>query len=249
MRVAASLAWSVCIEVSLTAELFYLCLMKRLLLCSLVTLPGLACAQRIANPALKHELDSLYYVDQVYREALFGDNRQHLVDSIAAARHFPAAEAVPPLLDLLLAADSSNIRRVRAIVQRYGYPGKTLVGTPTNEAVFYIVQHSTRIPQYLPLIKRAAAAGELPFHLYAMMLDRQLMYRGQPQVYGTQGSSYKGQPPFIWPIKDPAHVNERRKKAGFEQTVEENATRLHITYRPLTMEQVKKMPGYQPPTP
>ncbi len=202
--------------------------MKRLLLFGLLALPGLACAQRVANPALKHELDSLYYVDQVYREALFGDNKQHLVDSIATARHFPAAEAVPQLLDLLLAADSSDIRRVRAIVQRYGYPGKTLVGTPTNEAVFYIVQHSTRIPQ---------------------MLDRQLMYRGQPQVYGTQGSSYKGQPPFIWPIKDPVHVNERRKKAGFEQTVEENAKRLPITYRPPTMDQVKKMPGYQPPSP
>ncbi len=93
--------------------------MKRLLLLGLLALPGLACAQRIANPALKHELDSLYYVDQVYREALFGDNKQHLVDSIAAARHFPAAEAVPPLLDLLLAADSSDIRRVRAIVERY----------------------------------------------------------------------------------------------------------------------------------
>lgn len=223
--------------------------MKRLLLLCLLALPGLARAQRVANPALKHELDSLYYVDQVYREALFGDNKQHLVDSIAAARHFPAAEAFQQLVGLMLAADSSDIHRVRAIVQRYGYPGKTLVGTPTNEAVFYIVQHSTRIPQYLPLIKRAAAAGELPFHLYAMMLDRQLMYQGQPQVYGTQGSSYKGQPAFIWPINDPAHVNERRKKAGFDQTVEENAKRLHIDYRPLTIEQVKKMPGYQSPAP
>jgi hypothetical protein len=50
-----------------------------------------------------------------------------------------------------------------------------------------------------------------------------------------------------WPIRDPAHVNERRKKAGFEQTVEANAQRLGIEYRPLTLNDVKKLPGYQVP--
>jgi hypothetical protein len=141
------------------------------------------------------------------------------------------------------------MRRVRAIIRRYGYPGKTLVGTPSNEAVFYVIQHSNSIPQYLPLIKRAADQGELPFRLYAMMLDRQLMNTGKAQIYGTQGRSYIGQAPFIWPIEDPAHVNERRKKAGFDLNVEQNAQRMNIPYQVLTLEEVRKMPGYQPPTP
>jgi hypothetical protein len=226
------------------ASLLRLCLLLGALF------PALAHAQRAKlNLRLKHELDSLYYVDQVYREALFGDKKQHLVDSIAAARQLPVAQVPQRLIGLMVEADSADLRRVEAIVRRYGYPGKTLVGTPTNEAAFYVLQHSNRIPQYLPLIKRAADQGELPFRLYAMMLDRQLMYEGKPQVYGTQGRSYNGQPGFIWPIEDPAHVNERRKKAGFELSVEDNAKRLDIKYQVLTLEDVRKLPGYQPVTP
>lgn len=218
-----------------------------LLLLCLLALPVLTYAQRVPNPRLKHELDSLYYVDQVYREAMFGEKKQHLADSIAAARQLAAGQVSQRLIGLMLESDSADMRRVRAIIRRYGYPGKKLVGTPTNEAAFYVIQHSNSIPQYLPLIKQAADQGELPFRLYAMMLDRHLMGLGKPQVYGTQGRSYSGQAAFIWPIEDPAHVNERRKKAGFDQTVEDNAKRLHIPYQELTMEDVRKMPGYQPP--
>ena len=221
--------------------------MKGFLL-GLCLLPLLVHAQRATvNPRLKRELDSLYRVDQVYRAAMFPDNKQHLVDSLAAALHVPAAEVPPRLLGLMLQTDSTDMQRVRAIIQRHGYPGKTLVGTPANEAAFYVIQHSNSIPQYLPLIKQAADQGELSFRLYAMMLDRQLMHLGKPQVYGTQGMNYNDQPPFIWPIEDAAHVNERRKKAGFALSVEENAQRLHIPYQVLTLEQVQRLPGYQPP--
>ena len=150
-----------------------------LLLLCLLALPALTYAQRVPNPRLKHELDSLYYVDQVYREAMFGEKKKHLVDSISAARQYSAAEAPQRLIGLMLQTDSSDMRRVRAIIQCYGYPGKKLVGTPTNEAAFYVIQHSNSIPQYLPLIKQAADQGELPFRLYAMMLDRHLMGLGK----------------------------------------------------------------------
>jgi hypothetical protein len=216
-----------------------------LLLLCLLALPALTYAQRVSNPRLKHELDSLYRLDQVYRAAMFADNKQHLLDSMAAAQHLPVAEVQQKLIGLMLAADSSDMRRVRAIIQRYGYPGKKLVGTPTNEAAFFVIQHSNSISHYLPLIKQAADQGELPFRLYAMMLDRQLMNTGKAQVYGTQGLNYNGHPPFIWPIEDAAHVNERRKKAGFELSVEDNAQRMHIPYQVLTLEDVRKMPGYQ----
>ena len=75
-----------------------------------------------------------------------------------------------------------------------------------------------------------------------MMLDRQLMYTGKEQIYGTQGTWRKlksgKQETFIWPIKDPETVNERRKKAGFTQTVEDNATRLGIKYRVVSMDEI-----------
>ncbi|WP_257722065.1 hypothetical protein [Hymenobacter sp. PAMC 26628] len=38
-----------------------------------------------------------------------------------------------------------------------GCPGKSLVGAPTNEAVWSVIQHTpATIPQYLPMMKAAA---------------------------------------------------------------------------------------------
>ena len=79
-----------------------------------------------------------------------------------------------------------------------------------------------------------------------MMLDRSLMYAGKPQVYGTQVSCRKLLKTtqtrcFVWPIEDVQSVNDRRKKAGFPISVEENATRLNAAYEPaLTVESVRK---------
>ena len=130
------------------------------------------------------------------------------------------------------------------------------MGEPTNEAAWYVIQHSDDIEHYLPLIKKAAKKGEMPYYLYAQMLDRQLMREGKEQLYGTQAMGYnvlnpatgqrEAQPPFVWPIKDAAGVNERRKKAGFPTTVEQNAANLGIPYRVLTLSDVEKMPKTNP---
>ncbi|RYY43504.1 MAG: hypothetical protein EOO06_19605 [Chitinophagaceae bacterium] len=83
-----------------------------------------------------------------------------------------------------------------------------------------------------------------------MMLDRSLMFQDKEQVYGTQGSgmSVKNSATgkwenlsFIWPIKDPYSVNERRKFAGFDQTVEENAKSLGIAYKIFTLAEILKL--------
>ena len=125
-----------------------------------------------------------------------------------------------------------------------------MVGTPTNEVALLIIQHSKQIPQYLPLIKKMTQQGEVPFHLYARMLGRHLMHQGKEQLYGTQGCSYvllnpqTGKPKpvsFIWPIQDAAHVNARRKKAGFDSTVENKALSLGIDYKPMTIAEARKL--------
>ena len=48
---------------------------------------------------------------------------------------------------------------------------------------------------------------------------------------------------LIWPIADPEGVNERRKEAGFETTIEAYAKNLFgedFEYKILTMEDVNK---------
>lgn len=191
---------------------------------------GSALAQKQLLPGLKRELDSIYAVDQRYRMMLFDPRISRRPDSLARVLGVTRESVRDQIFRRVRQTDSTNLLRVRAIVKQYGYPGKTLVGEPTNETVWLVIQHSDEIGKYLPLIKKAANKGELPFFLYAQMQDRHLMRSGKPQLYGTQGFNFnpvnpgtgkrEPQPPFVWPIKDPAAVNERRRKAGFPDTVE-----------------------------
>ena len=118
---------------------------------------------------------------------------------------------------------------VDSIIGQYGYPGTSLVGSETDRAAWYVIQHSERIDEFLPQVQVAAETGELPYRLYAMMLDRSLMGQGLPQKYGTQGRSYFMNTPeeinLIWPIENPENVNALRAEAGFDQTVEESTCR------------------------
>jgi hypothetical protein len=140
--------------------------------------------------------------------------------------------------------DSINIKKIDKIISKYGYPGKSLVGEPENTSAFYVIQHSNKIKNYFPLIKKAGKKNELPKTLVAMMEDRLLVQEGKEQIYGTQGSGFNtknGWTMIIHPIKNPEKVNKLRKKVGFTETVEENAKRLGIDYKVLTLEDVKKL--------
>ncbi|MBD2752255.1 DUF6624 domain-containing protein [Spirosoma validum] len=217
----------------------------RFILLTLSLLPIYAFGQ--SNKQLKQELDSMYVLDQRNREwlAKLGNN-QPLTDSLSTVYKTDRSKLAGALWAEQVKIDSSNLSRAEGILKEHGYPGKKLVGTPTNETVFYVIQHSNKIPTYLPLIRKAAEGEELPFSLYAMMLDRSLMYEGKPQLYGTQVScrqlvSTKQSRCFVWPITDAKRVNERRKQAGFDLSVEENANRLNAAYEPkLTMDSVRK---------
>jgi hypothetical protein len=210
-----------------------------------------AVGQSKLNLRLKRELDSIEVVDQQYRLLLMGGpTMRPRLDSVARVAGVPVEKVGDYLGQRMTATDSVNIKRIVQIIKQYGYPGKTLVGTPTNEVALLVIQHSSRIPQYLPLIKRMADQGEVSFATYARMLDRHLMQQGKMQIYGTQGRSYNvpnaatgkmEQVAFIWPIEDATHVNERRKKAGFDSTVEANAQRLGIEYKPMTMAEVQRI--------
>ena len=229
------------------------CPMKTFPLLLLALLPLLADAQATPqNLRLKHELDSIYAVDQRWRSMLFGPRVRHRPDSLARALGVTRESLNDYVMRHMMQTDSANQVRVHQILQQYGYPGKSLVGTPTNEGAYYVIQHSPDIKSYLPLIKKAAEKGELPFYLYAQMLDRQLMREGKEQRYGTQAMSYnilnpqtgrhEPQPRFVWPIENAVQVTERRRKAGFTETVEQNAAALGIQYRVLTLPDVEKMP-------
>lgn len=199
------------------------------------------------NQALKRELDSIYVLDQKYRAYMARlSNEPKLTDSLMSAL------AVKSNLNNALwqyqnRIDSANLIRIELIIDRVGYPGSSIVGKPTNEVAWYVIQHSPKIQRYFPLIQRAAKANELPFPFVATMNDRLLTEQHKPQLYGTQAACYplkdtssKDNECFIWPIDNPRAVNKRRKEAGFTTTVEENAKRLNVAYKVLTMSELKK---------
>ncbi len=205
------------------------------------------------NQTLKKELDSILIEDQKFRELISSELLQTKADSIAASFKIPINELTNYIVKMIPLTDSLNLERVEQIIKQYGYPGKSLVGKGTNEATYFVIQHSNKIDQYLPLIKKAVDKKELAFTLYAMMLDRSLMYNGKEQIYGTQAKGIHvlnketGKKEFkyvIWPIENNSSVNQRRKKAGFTSTVEYYAKQnLGIEYTVLTLEDIKKMEG------
>lgn len=218
--------------------------MKNLIIALLMITAGTASAQQKFNPVLKRQLDSVLVLDQKYREALTYLMDPNKKDSVLKTLPVKPEAAVGYYWKLQSQADSTNLIFIENVFVKYGYPGKSLVGEPTNEAAWYVIQHSPKINQYMPLMKTAAENKELPFRLYAMMLDRQLMYEGKEQIYGSQATSKplrNGQKVgyYVWPIKDAATVNERRKQAGFDQTVEQNAKRLGFDYKVVKIEDVK----------
>jgi hypothetical protein len=54
------------------------------------------------------------------------------------------------------------------------------------------------------MMKTAAETGELPFWLYATMLDRQLVFENKKQFYSTQAQNFNNKGWFIWPVQHPA---------------------------------------------
>ena len=222
---------------------------KTVLLCIALILNSISFAQEI-NFDLKNELKLILLKDQGYRELMSGEIDEERKIELLKQLSITETDLQGNFSNLINRNDSLNIIEVEKIIKEFGYPGKSLVGEPENDAAWFVIQHSDKIEEYFPLIQRAGEIGELKMTKVAMMHDRMLMYRGEAQIYGTQGKgihsvndSTKQNAFFyiIWPIKNPKNVNELRKVAGFTSTVEENAKRMKIEYKEYTIAEVNKM--------
>jgi hypothetical protein len=212
---------------------------------------GFSQAQETIDETLKKELDGIYKSDQILREYIDSETTDSRKLQILNETGYSNDDLANGKVYMMLnKRDSINLIRIEEIIAKYGYPGKTLVGEPTNEAAWYVIQHSKKIANYFPMIQEAGASNEIPFVKVAMMHDRLLVQEGKEQLYGTQGAGMyilnpiSGQKEFwhyIWPIQNAESVNELRKEAGFTTTVEENAKRLGIVYKRYTLDEIKQL--------
>jgi hypothetical protein len=118
--------------------------------------------------------------------------------------------------------DKKHRLRLKEIVKKYGWPGKSLVGKDGAHAAWLLAQHSERDLAFqkrcLKLMK-AAPKGEVEGQDIAYLTDCLLIAQKKKQLYGTQlqvtGGTFKPRP-----IEDEANVDRRRAAMGMSSLAE-----------------------------
>ncbi len=118
-------------------------------------------------------------------------------------------------------------------MDKYGWPGKSLVGKDGANAAWLLVQHADRDPAFqkrcLDLMKEAARKGEVSGQELAYLTDRVRVAQGEKQLYGTQFHTVDGRL-VPQPIEDEPNVDKRRKEIGLS-TMAEYEKLMHEVYK------------------
>jgi hypothetical protein len=176
--------------------------------------PGARAQQKEAPPApsinqeLRKELLRMTKEDQ--------DARKALIDEQSSKPGSQEAKRVETI-------DKANTARMKEIVDKHGWPGKSLVGTDGANAAWLLVQHADQDAAFqkrcLDLMREAIKKGEVSGQELAYLTDRVRVAKGEKQLYGTQFHTVKGEL-VPQPIEDEANVDKRRKEIGLMSMAE-----------------------------
>ena len=82
-----------------------------------------------------------------------------------------------------------NARQLESVIAEHGWPGKSLVGDDGAHAAWLVLQHAIGNPglqrKCLPLLRDAAARGDMEPAHPAYLEDRINFFERRPQRYGT----------------------------------------------------------------
>jgi hypothetical protein len=159
--------------------------------------------------ALRAELEQRFKSDQDTRE------KAHKMMEEARAKGVEVdKEVMSKLQEEMNRLDAINQSRITELLDKHGWIGKSKVGSLAASAVYLIVQHAPLETQlkYLPIMRAAAEAGELPKSSLALTEDRVRVRQKQPQLYGSQVKPGPGVDLFL--VADPENLDERRKAMG-----------------------------------
>lgn len=113
--------------------------------------------------------------------------------------------------------DRVNGAELKRIVASVGWPTFTRVGREAGHMAWLIVQHQDADPAFqrhcLRLMEPLVAKGEVSGKDFAYLTDRVAINTGGMQIYGTQMSLVNGKA-VPTRLRDPRHVDERRRKVG-----------------------------------
>lgn len=150
-------------------------------------------------------LDTIYREDQKYRI-----NINDLINDYGFQ-----SEEVQSQIKKMNVVDSSNLIKIKRILDKYGWLGPDVVGKKGSLTLFIVVQHAgLKIQEeYLPMLREAVKNGNVNKGYLAMLEDRVATGNGRKQIYGTQiGMNPETGKNYILPLEDPENVNELRRQ-------------------------------------
>ena len=157
--------------------------------------------KQIYNDHIK-KLYDMYVSDQQCRRALREDLTPEERDSIWKSIH---------------QIDYQNLTQLKKLMDEIGFPSWEKVGYQYALCAWLIAQHADAefLHEYVEQMKIAVADNNANPANLAYMIDRDLMNRGLPQLYGTQ---YIGvytddntMENMLWPVENMEQLNARRE--------------------------------------
>jgi hypothetical protein len=118
--------------------------------------------------------------------------------------------------------DRNNTKRMKEIVDKHGWPGKSLVGEDGAQSAWLLVQHADAdrdFQKHCLTLMKAAPKGEVSSQNLAYLTDRVLVGEKKKQLYGTQFHQRDGEL-VPQPIEDEVNVDKRRKEVGLQPLAE-----------------------------
>jgi len=152
--------------------------------------------QHYSSPIVRvqQRLDAMAREDQAFR-------------AIGSLAYDPRSEA----------ADRKHRPQLLRIYKKYGWPAWSMVGKKAGDQFWLLVQHQDLLlqQQMFAAMEQAVKAGEASIRNFALLYDNILVSEGKLQRWGNkvQSACQDGKPP-IFPVEDPAGLNQRRKEIG-----------------------------------
>lgn len=161
----------------------------------------------IAYPNQAKELTELLDKDQIEKKEV-------------GRLYFSDAANLPRMLTTLEANTALRSRCMLQILDEIGLPSLSNIGEKAAQAIAVLAVHD----DFAVLNKILTAFNEIYrqdrnncyYQSIPSMTDRWLLLQRKPQEFGTQWMFDADKKPFLLPVGDFEHVNERRKKYGIE---------------------------------
>lgn len=165
--------------------------------------------QEVAKKDLMAVLDTIWETEQTPLRMRDAAMRNHGADS----------EEFKKYQKIYRKNHAVNEKKVKAILNTYGWPSPENSGANGNWTLCNVLQHSdnaVRI-QYFPMMEQAVKDKKLEARFLVRAADRIATEAGKLQMYGGQMKYYPATKSFnVWPVYDPANIDKRRAALGLE---------------------------------